>query len=475
MRSLLARLTLLQQVATLAAIALFAVLAMAITAGVMRAERHAFVSRTAARLADGYAQELVDEPDPEAAARSMVEDGLDVGLRVEVRDSTGRVLASSLAPSGPSRTDPGRPAGDGTIVATASGPHGVRVAVAGGGGAERSHLSALARSLLIAGLPILAFSLLFGRWLVARSLRPLSEMADRAGSLSADRHPRSLGARSGLDELDRLAVAFDRLLERLDDALSAERRLTADASHELRTPLTVLGGELDLLREAAARDSRGAAGLERAAGQVAAMRELVDAVLLLHRSGEAGAAEATGFEVLNLADLAREALAEACARHPGRESDARLAAPDEVLVEGNTALLAAAARNLLDNAFKFSRTGDRVAVEVSAAAGSATLAVDDAGPGIPDSERERVFDPFFRGAGARSGAAGFGLGLPILRRVARAHGGDVTSLPSALGGARFVLTLPVHGAPPGEGGVPATSARRAPPSGAAPAGRAATG
>jgi len=83
-----------------------------------------------------------------------------------------------------------------------------------------------------------------------------------------------------------------------------------------------------------------------------------------------------------------------------------------------------------------------VAVSLVETEGRAELTVDDSGPGIPVAERERVFDPFYRGAEARAGGSGFGLGLPILRRVARAHGGDVRVLDSPLGGARFVLRLP---------------------------------
>ena len=135
-------------------------------------------------------------------------------------------------------------------------------------------------------------------------------MAARAEGLSVDRNPRSLGTQSGLAEVDQLAASFDRLLERLDDALLAERRLTADASHELRTPLTVLNGELGLLLEHPSNEVANTPGLGRAIRQVAAMQELVDAILVLHRSREVGSSGAVGFEVLNLCDVAREVVPE---------------------------------------------------------------------------------------------------------------------------------------------------------------------
>jgi two-component system OmpR family sensor kinase/two-component system sensor histidine kinase QseC len=414
-----------------------------ITASVERRERQAFVNFTAERLARGFEEDLKEDADTLTAAQGAIEDGVDVGVQVEVRHPRRGVLASSLSPAAGARS--GRDSSESrqeVYVASATNHLGIHITVAQVDQSRRARLATLATSLVIAGVPIVVLSLLLGRWIVVRALRPLSVMADRAVGLSAERKPRSLGSRSGLAEVDRLADSFDRLLERLDDAMSAERRLTADASHELRTPLTVLGGELEMLVEKTPPESPEAPGLRRAAEQVGAMRELVEAILLLHRSGEAGSGRNGGFEVLNLCDLAREMLAESLSHHAGRESDVKLAAPDEILLAGHAALLGSALRNLLDNALKFTRPGDRVEIRVAEAGSYAELTVDDQGPGVRDDERERIFDPFYRGAEASAGKGGFGLGLPILRRVARAHGGDVEVTRSELGGARFVMRLP---------------------------------
>jgi signal transduction histidine kinase len=127
---------------------------------------------------------------------------------------------------------------------------------------------------------------------------------------------------------------------------------------------------------------------------------------------------------------------------PERTRDIEVAAEDEVLVAGHSTLLTSAIRNLLSNALKFTSGGQSVCVRVFNADGRGTVVVEDAGPGIPAAERERVFDVFYRSAEARGAHDGFGLGLPILRRVARAHGGDVLISPSPLGGARFELFIP---------------------------------
>src|SRR5262249_10479904 len=132
-----------------------------------------------------------------------------------------------------------------TFAATARSAAGSRIRAWVVDRAAPGMLGALAKGLLIAALPIVILSVVLARWAASRPLRPLSEMAGRAAGLPVGASPRSLGPRSGLEEIDRLGASFDRLLERLDDAMSAERRLTADASHELRTPLTALSGELE--------------------------------------------------------------------------------------------------------------------------------------------------------------------------------------------------------------------------------------
>lgn len=444
-RSLVTRVAVLEQVTVIAAITAFGLLSLWVTGQVLKRERQAYVTDTAARLADSFVEDLKEEGDTLEVAQGMIEDGREVGVQVRVRDSRGHLLASSWVAAAPESVafgPPGARPPETSFVASAHNALGVTIDARVTDRARQASLSALARSLLIAALPIVAIGLLIGRWLVARALRPLSTMAGRAADLAVERQPRSLGPRTGFAEVDRLAASFDRLLERLDDAMRSERRLTADASHELRTPLTALGAELELLAERTPGDAPIADAVQRCVRQVAAMRELVEAILLLHRSGDAGANSDDAFELLNLSDMARETLAEVVPQYAGRHADIRFEAPDEVLVRGHGALLGSALRNLVDNALKFTRAGDRVEVRLAEDAGHARLSVEDEGEGVAEAHRERIFDPFFRAGGATSPTGGFGLGLPILRRVARAHGGDVEVSRSPLGGARFVLVLP---------------------------------
>jgi signal transduction histidine kinase len=441
--SLAGRLTVLQQGMALAVIVVFAGSALWFTARALERQGREVMDATARRIARSYNDERKELPDPVRAAGQVVAEGATPGVTLEIRDASGRLLAGSrttLRPSAGAARDTVRAD---EFVATARTADGATVRASMSGALHRASIEALARALVIAALPLLALSLLLGRGIARRALRPLSTMADRAERFSIESGARSLGGPTGLEEIDRLGRSFDRLLERLDDALRVERQLTADASHELRTPLTVLSGELEIARSRVSTDLALAANLSGAADQVLAMRELVDAILLLHRSGVAPRPGDAAFEPVNLCDLVRDVTAEAELRYRGRHADLTVEAPDEVLVPGHPALLTSAVRNLVDNALKFTRPGQSVRIAVDRNGGQAAVVVEDGGAGVPLPEHDRIFDPFYRGAEARAGGSGFGLGLPILRRVARVHGGDVEVGASKEGGARFVLTIPL--------------------------------
>ena len=235
-------------------------------------------------------------------------------------------------------------------------------------------------------------------------------------------------------ELHALESAFDGLLARLGDALASERRFTREASHELRTPLTALRGQLERL----AGQLHGREGSAEAAALLEpldSLDRLIDALLLLARSDAAEVPRAR----VNLCDIARET---AAAGAPPAE----VSAPDEVLVDGSEELLERAAANLVGNARRYAGPSARVRVEVRRQGEDCVMTVDDSGPGIPASLRDRVFEPFFRGPGA-SPEPGAGLGLAVVRAIVHRHGGSITAGPSPLGGERMTMRLPVSGGP----------------------------
>lgn len=268
-------------------------------------------------------------------------------------------------------------------------------------------------------------------WLAALTLRPLRQVAhDVAARDHASLAP--LPAAGLPDELAPLVGALNELLGRLGQAMDAQRAFVADAAHELRSPLTALKLQLQLLSRASDAGDRAAAqrrlgeGIDRAAW-------LVEQLLVLARS-EPGAPPLP-LASLDLAEVVRGALAATVPLAEARGSELELQADAAVPLQGDAAALTALVRNLVDNAVRHSPPGTKVQVRVAVEDGATVLTVDDAGPGIPPDERERVFDRFYR-RHSTGGSEGSGLGLAIVRRVAERHGAAVSLGDSPLGGLR---------------------------------------
>jgi signal transduction histidine kinase len=296
---------------------------------------------------------------------------------------------------------------------------------------ERDHGPAGAFAFLLG----LALAIALGAYPVVRRITARLERLQRQvdalgrGELSARVEVR------GDDEVASLARSFNAAAARIEALVSAQRDTLAAASHELRSPLARLRMALELLAGDARPELRA-----RVARDIAELDQLVDEILLASRLDALGprAAEER-VETVDLLAL----VAEECARQT--EIADALAEGEAALVRGDPALLRRLVRNLLDNARRHA-PGAAVRARVAAiAGGGARLEVEDDGPGVPEDERERVFEPFHRAAGRREGAGGgAGLGLALVRRIARLHGGEARCgpLPSGAAGTRFQVTLP---------------------------------
>ncbi len=277
-------------------------------------------------------------------------------------------------------------------------------------------------------------------WLAARTLGPLQRVAADVRRRDAQ-SLEPLPTANLPEEVAPLVGALNALLDRLGRSLDNQRAFVADAAHELRSPLTALKLQLQLLRRASDDAARARALEELAAGIDRAAR-LVEQLLALART-EPGAASGVP-ESLDLAEVARQVLADA---HPLARSLDRvlvLEAPGPVAVVGEPAALAALVRNLVDNALRYAPAG-AVRVEVRAEGGGALLQVDDAGAGIPQAERERVFDRFYRRSSATGD--GTGLGLAIVRGVAQRHHATVSLASAPAGGLRVSVRFPPSAGP----------------------------
>lgn len=301
-----------------------------------------------------------------------------------------------------------------------------------------------ARWALAVGFPlVITIAALGGLWLAGKSLAPVDKMATQARQIGATNlHERLPVADTG-DELARLAMVFNGLLARLEEAFEAQARFAADASHEMRTPVAVISGEAEF---ALARDDRPREELREALhvirDQSLRLRSIVDDLFFLARadSGEPMLRPAP----LYLRDMLEDSVRSLRTVASARDITVRLSGVDEAPIVGDETLLRRAIDNVLVNAVKYSRPGGTVDVHLSDCGTEWCIDVQDSGPGIAPEARERLFERFFRAAEARAAGSvnGAGLGLAITRWIARAHRGDAVLVASSGEGSTFRLFVP---------------------------------
>jgi two-component system, OmpR family, sensor kinase len=292
---------------------------------------------------------------------------------------------------------------------------------------RRIYLSAGVIALLVGAL----LAALTGVPLTRLALRPLHLLSETLrGVRPGSPVPALLSQPMTTAEVEEIRAALWALLQQGRALLSQAQTFAANAAHELRTPLTALRAEVELLMEEAtsAADRAALSRIERRLGHLGA---LVERLLLL----TAPVGEGLRGEAVALGDLTQEVVAGYSAELRGRLA---LQVSCEGTVRGDAELLRALLQNALDNALKFSAPSE-VSVSVSEAHGRVTLDIIDAGPGVPSEERGRVFEPFYRMAGAV--APGHGLGLALIRHIALAHAGRASFLPRS-GGAHLHVELP---------------------------------
>jgi len=243
-------------------------------------------------------------------------------------------------------------------------------------------------------------------------------------------------AEDGQDEIAAVGASFNRAAGRIEALLRSHQSLLANASHELRSPLARLKMAVAMLEDAA--PAQRVALRKEVNTNIAELDALVEEVLLASRLDNASGGLDLGQPVALLALAAEEASRTGAAVSGG-----------DLVVPGDERLLRRAVRNLLENAQRYG--GGQVTVHVAAHASGANLRVCDRGPGVPDTYRERIFEPFFRLPGHAEREGGVGLGLALVRQIAQRHGGDVRCEPHEGGGSCFVISLPVSASAPRPG------------------------
>jgi two-component system sensor histidine kinase TctE len=257
---------------------------------------------------------------------------------------------------------------------------------------------------------------------VGRGLAPLSTLRREIESRS-HRDLSALPEEQAPQEVQPLIHAMNDLLARLAGAISAQQRFIADAAHQLRTPIAGLKTQTELaLRQSQLADVQ--TTLRQLQTATERSTRLVNQLLSLARAEPGARREQAAAERLDLARLAREVTTEWVPLALARKTDLGYDGEDAALwVEGDPFLLREMLGNLLDNAIRYSPDGGQVTVRVAGEPREVVLSVEDNGPGIPEPERARVFERFYRVLG--TGAEGAGLGLAIVREIALSHNGEV--------------------------------------------------
>lgn len=367
-----------------------------------------------------------------------------LGLRVLILDMQGRHLGGRALPPGGHRTVRevkvnGIPVATITVLGQAT-PDGI----------DTHFLQRQYRGLAGAALGTIALSLLLAWWVAARWARPLRELqratrriarGEQAVHLPVGNAPGAL--RSGALEIDQLITDVNAMSAALAALEATRRTWIAEISHELRTPLAVLRGELEAIEDGARQASP------------AVLRSLRDEVSQLTRLVD-------DLHTLAVADLGRmpceftpgdvnEALLRMTHRFDARAAQMGLVldiipAGQPIKADWDFGRIEQLLTNLLENSLRYTRAPGRIVVRWQASAHTVTLTVEDSAPGVPAAQLSKVFEPLFRADASRTrtGQHGSGLGLSIVRAIARAHRGNAQVYASSLGGLALQIELPLQ-------------------------------
>ncbi|MBI4559017.1 MAG: HAMP domain-containing protein [Candidatus Hydrogenedentes bacterium] len=303
------------------------------------------------------------------------------------------------------------------------------------------------RRLLLVAVPAALVLIALGGWFLAeRALRPVQALTRTAEGITAPGLDRRIPTRLEDAEFDRLIRVFNRMLDRLERSFHQAVRFSADAAHELKTPLTILQGELAQAVQGAVPGSEQQQTLSRLLEEVQRLIAITRKLLLLSLA-DSGQLKPQ-MEPINISEMLEAAGEDVQIVAPQLRVEPKI--EPSLWVRADPDLLRQVVQNLTNNCVKYNVPGGRVAIELRKARDYVLLIVGNAGPGIPASERERVFERFYRADKAHNRRVdGVGLGLSLAREIVRAHHGELALGESGDGWTEFVVVLPAIVAPAG--------------------------
>lgn len=291
-------------------------------------------------------------------------------------------------------------------------------------------------------LPAIVVLSALGGWLISTlSFKPLEEVIASAEAISGGEDlSKRIALPRGRSEINRLAGAFDDMFDRLERSFEAEAQFAGDASHELRTPVTVILAECETLESGEPAPKEYKEGIAIINSQAQQMSKLIGQLLHITRLEQG--TQSASFERINLGELVGVVCQQQKSVAPeGTELSWRA---EDIMLEADVILMTRLLNNLIGNAFSYGRANGRVEVALHRENNSAVLTVSDDGIGIPPEQQQRIWKRFYRVDAARSGDKGTGLGLYMVRQIARIHGGEAY-VESALGqGSTFTVRLPLE-------------------------------
>ena len=400
------------------------------------AERH----REAALVAGDIASRLLPAASaPRLSAQAALDDWhARTSVDLALFDHTGQQIASAGRELSLPQPDAHgfTPRSRGAPVFVAPLPDGRRLALALPAGPRAPWLARRLPSFLLV-LLVAAIAVAAVAWPIARGLSARIERLERGVKALGQGDFGSRVAIEGRDEVAALASSFNDAAQRIEHLVAGQRSLLANASHELRSPLARIRMALELLPK------QGAAGIHNELQRdIAELDQLIDEILLASRlQAEAGSATSSGALAQDTVDLAA-LCAEECAR-----VDAQLTLPahgGSYEIQGEARLLRRLLRNLLENARRYGADKPIDVTLTRRAAGGMPplqLIVADRGAGVPEGERERIFEPFYRSRGASERDGGVGLGLSLVKQIAVRHRATVQCQARVGGGSEFIVTF----------------------------------